>query len=106
MGAGSTLVHEKGVFTMPMPKKELVGRINLRCEGWFSDLVAETAARTERSMSAYIRHALVEQMRRDGVPADQLRGETAKPPGRPTAEPEAKGKGTKGKRSRGRKKEG
>jgi hypothetical protein len=37
---------------MPMPKKELVGRINLRCEGWFSDLVAETAARTERSMSA------------------------------------------------------
>ncbi len=86
---------------MPMPKKELVGRINLRCEGWFSDLVAETAARTERSMSAYIRHALVEQMKRDGVPAAQLRGETAKPPGRPLAQPRRKSNENRSKRKQG-----
>jgi hypothetical protein len=65
--------------------------MNVRCEAWFADRVAEAAAKTGRSLSSYVRIALQEQMRRDGVPpeapagADGERGggEPAKKRGRP-----------------------
>ncbi len=76
---------------MPAKKKPGIGRINIRCEGWFADRVNEAAVQTGRSLSSYVRIALVEQMRRDGVPAEAPPGpdgesggaEPAKKRGRP-----------------------
>lgn len=52
-----------------MPAKYIPGqgRIAIRCEPWFADRVAEAAKKVDRSLSSYVRVALVEQMRRDGV---------------------------------------
>jgi hypothetical protein len=70
---------------VPAKKKPGMQRVGFRCEPWFADRVAEAADRTGRSMSSYVRVALIEQMKRDGVPTD---GPTApvKKPGRPKPE--------------------
>jgi hypothetical protein len=70
---------------MPAKKVPGIGRINIRCEGWFADLVADAAEKTGRSLSSYVRIALAEQMRRDGVsPEGPAPGAPpVKPRGRP-----------------------
>jgi hypothetical protein len=82
---------------MPAKKKSGIGRINIRCEDWFADRVAEAAAQTGRSLSSYVRIALIEQMKRDGIstapPADahpeSAGGEPVKRRGRPKKLPPA-----------------
>jgi len=55
---------------MPAKKVPGIGRINIRCQPWFADLVAVTAKKTDRTLSSYVRTALQEQMKRDGVNVD------------------------------------
>jgi len=98
---------------MPTPKKPGAGRIEVRAEPWFTDLLAMAARKTGRTVSGYVRYALAEQLRRDGFDPEQ--GEPVRPPGRPTAEvaspspaelaTETKPK-RKSNRSQGRKKNG
>jgi hypothetical protein len=59
---------------MPAKKKPGIGRISIRCEAWFADLVHDAASKTGRSLSSYVRVALAEQMRRDGVPPEAPAG--------------------------------
>jgi hypothetical protein len=59
---------------MPAKKKPGIGRINIRCQAWFADLVHHAANKTGRSLSSYVRVALGEQMRRDGVPPEAPAG--------------------------------
>jgi hypothetical protein len=70
-----------------MPAKKIVGigRISIRCEPWFADLVAEAAKKTGRSLSSYVRIALQERMHRDGLTTDMQvpRKDPAKRRGRP-----------------------
>jgi hypothetical protein len=77
---------------MPAKKKSGIGNINVRCEAWFADRVKEAAKKTERSLSSYVRFALSEQIKRDGLSADpppetatnhSETGEPVKPRGRP-----------------------
>lgn len=68
---------------MPAKRVPGVGRIALRCEAWFADRVAEAAKKVDRSLSSYVRIALVEQMRRDGIDPEGPT-EPAKGRGRPT----------------------
>ena len=77
---------------MPTKKKKDVGRINVRCEAWFANRVADAAKSTGRSMSSYVRVALLAQMKRDACsaepPADEAEslaesGEPVKKRGRP-----------------------
>jgi hypothetical protein len=70
---------------MPAKRVPGIGRINIRCEGWFADRVDEAAKKTGRSLSSYVRIALAEQMRRDGVSPDGP-AEPAKKRGRPRKE--------------------
>lgn len=55
---------------MPAKKKPGISNINVRCEPWFADRVAEAAKQTKRSLSDYVRFALSEQIKRDGLSAD------------------------------------
>ena len=66
---------------MPAKRVPGIGRINIRCEAWFADQVAAAAVKTGRSLSSYVRVALQEQMRRDGISAPME--ETVKKRGRP-----------------------
>jgi hypothetical protein len=98
---------------MPMPKKPGAGRLEVRCEPWFSDLIALAAAKTDRSVSGYVRHAVSEQLRRDGFstepPAGVPEEEPVRPVGRPrsTEEPASETSSkAKGKRSKSKKTEG
>jgi hypothetical protein len=76
---------------MPAKKKPGIGRINIRCEDWFADRVNEAAKQTGRSLSSYVRIALIEQLKRDGVsaapppdaPAEVVKGEPVRRRGRP-----------------------
>ncbi len=70
---------------MPAKKIPGIGRINIRCESWFADLVAVAAEQTGRSLSSYVRIALQEQMKKDGVEpnSEMPTGEPAKSRGRP-----------------------
>jgi hypothetical protein len=76
---------------MPAKKKPGIGRVNIRCEDWFADRVAEAAVQTGRSLSSYVRIALIEQMKRDavstspppGVAVGEGGGEPVRPRGRP-----------------------
>lgn len=93
---------------MPMPKKPGAGRLEVRCEPWFSDLIALAAAKTDRSVSGYVRYALGEQLRRDGFSTDPPPGapeeEPVRPVGRPRSteepaeQPQRKGKSNKPKK--------
>jgi len=75
---------------MPAKKQPGIGRIHLRCEAWFADRVAVAAEQTGRSLSSYVRIALIAQMKRDGVsttpPADVPAEEVVRPVGRPAIE--------------------
>ncbi len=87
---------------MPAKKQPGVGRINIRCEAWFADRVAVAAEQTGRSLSSYVRIALIAQLKRDGVstapPADSPAEEVVRPVGRPrTAEEPATKTSSKGK---------
>lgn len=64
---------------MPAKKKPGVGNINIRCEPWFADRVAQAAEKTGRSLSSYVRISLIEQMKSDGVSADAPSGAEEEP---------------------------
>ena len=91
---------------MPAKKKPGIGRINIRCEDWFADRVNEAAKQTDRSLSSYVRIALIEQMKRDGVavvpppgePAEVTENEPVRRRGRPKKGPPAGETKTKGSR--------
>jgi len=73
-----------GENDMPAKKKPGIGRISIRCESWFADLVAKAAEKTGRSLSSYVRFALQEQMSKDGLTTDmQAPIDPAKRRGRP-----------------------
>jgi hypothetical protein len=98
---------------MPAKKQPGIGRINIRCESWFADRVAVAAEQTGRSLSSYVRIALIAQMKKDGVstaaPADVPEEEVVRPVGRPRSveEPAVKTRSRgKSKRPSTKKKEG
>jgi hypothetical protein len=66
---------------MPAKRVPGIGRINIRCEAWFADQVADAAKKTARSLSAYVRFALEQQMKQDGIPVSGA--EPVKRRGRP-----------------------
>jgi hypothetical protein len=73
---------------MPQKKVKGVGRIGLRCEPWFADLVADAAEKMGSGLSSYVRRAIIEQMRRDGISPEPITNvSTAKPRGRPPKKP-------------------
>jgi hypothetical protein len=70
-----------------MPRQHVPGykRVNFRCEGWFSDLLAEAARRdADRGISSFIRAACIDRMRALGM---EVKGQedAARGRGRPPA---------------------
>jgi len=90
---------------MPMRKKPGAGRLEVRCEPWFSDLIALAAAKTDRSVSGYVRYALGEQLRRDGFNTEPPAGVPEEEPVRPVGRPRSTEEPVKQPKNKSKKKE-